>query len=183
MPKVKLRDLIKKKLNAQNKEELEEKSCKIAKRLFALGAFKRAKIVMFYVAKDGEVETRQMIAKAQGLGKRIVVPHINRKTKKMLACQLKNMHEELCRGPYGVHQPKENCKQTVGFKSIDLVVVPGIAFSQDGQRLGRGGGYFDRFLSRLDKKTFRVGLAFDFQIVKNIPSLSHDEPVDLVISA
>jgi 5-formyltetrahydrofolate cyclo-ligase len=63
------------------------------------------------------------------------------------------------------------------------VVVPGIAFSQDGQRLGRGGGYYDRFLKRLPKKSLKVGLAFNFQIVKNLPSLSHDVPVDIVLSA
>lgn len=174
---------MKRKLAAQSKEDRERKSLRIAGKFFSLKAFKKAKIVMFYLAKDGEVETRQMIAKAQALGKRIVVPHINRKTRKMLACQLKDMHEELCEGPYGIHQPKEDGKRTVGLDSINLVVVPGIAFSLDGQRLGRGGGYFDRFLSRLDKDIPLIGLAFDFQIVKEVPSLSHDEPVDIVISA
>jgi 5-formyltetrahydrofolate cyclo-ligase len=183
MPKERLRESIRKKLNLQSKEERLRKSLKIAKRLFALKEFKRAKVVMFYIAKDGEVETRQMISEAKALGKRIVVPHINRKTKKMLACQLKDMDKELCKGPYGLQQPKENCKRPLKLKSIDLVVVPGIAFSQDGQRLGRGGGYYDRFLKRLPKKSLKVGLAFNFQIVKNLPSLSHDVPVDIVLSA
>lgn len=183
MPKNKIREIIKKKLGLQTEEEREKKSEKIARKLFSLKEFKRAKVVMFFVSKDGEVQTKQMIAKAQALGKRIVVPHINHKTKKMLACQIKDMEQELCKGPYGIHQPREDCKRTVSLKSIDLVVVPGIAFSLKGQRLGRGGGYFDRFLKRIPMETFRVGLAFDFQVVEDIPSFSHDEPVDLVISA
>ena len=113
----------------------------------------------------------------------MVIPHINRKTKRMLACEAKDMNKELHHGPYGIRQPKEKSKKPVGLKSINLVIVPGIAFSHDGQRLGRGGGYFDRFLKKLPKKTLKVGLAFDFQIVKDIPFFPHDIPVDLVLSA
>ncbi|MFH1856876.1 MAG: 5-formyltetrahydrofolate cyclo-ligase [Candidatus Omnitrophota bacterium] len=183
MPKNRLREIIKKKLDSQSEEERQRKSEKIALKLYALKEFTKAGVVMFFVSKDGEVQTRQMICEAQALGKKIVIPHINRKENKMLACQLKDMDTELCKGPYGIHQVREDCKQTVGLKSIDLIIVPGIAFNKSGQRLGRGGGYFDRFLRGLSKKTFRVGLAFDFQIVQEIPSFSHDEPVDLVISA
>ena len=183
MPKNRLRQVVKKKLISQSEEERLRKSQKIARRLFALKKFKRAKVIMFYVAKDSEVETRRMIAKAQALGKRIVVPHISRRSKKMLTCELKNMEDELDHGPYGIHQPKEEYKRPVAVKSIDLAIVPGVAFTKDGHRLGRGGGYFDRFLSRLSKKVLKVGLAFDFQIVDALPSLSHDIPVDLVLSA
>ena len=183
MPKNRLREAIKKKLDLQSKEEGFRKSLKISKRLFALKEFKRAKVIMFYATKDGEVETRQMIEKAKILGKKVLIPHINQKTKRMLAYEVKDMDKELHIGPYGIQQPKRENKKPVGVKSIDLVVVPGIAFGQDGQRLGRGGGYFDRFLKKLPKKTLKVGLAFNFQIIKDIPLFSHDVPVDLVLSA
>lgn len=183
MPKNKLRDKIKEKLQLQSKEERLRKSLEISKKLFYLKEFKEAKAVMFYVSKDGEVETRQMIMKALASGKKIVVPHINRRNKEMQACQIEDISRELCPGPYGIHQPREDFKKPLGLESIDMVIVPGVAFSQDGQRLGRGGGYFDRFLRQLPKKVFRVGLAFNFQIVESIPSFSHDESVNVVLSA
>jgi len=183
MSKSRIREVIKKRLNSQSKEEGRRKSRVISRKLFALQAFKRAKVIMFYVSKDGEVETGQMMEKAQKKGKEIVIPHINRKTKKMLACQFRNRDEDLSKGPYGILQLRDGYKKAVRPESIDMIIVPGIAFSRDGRRLGRGGGYFDRFLGHVRKNTLKVGLAFDFQIIEDIPFLSHDKPVDLVISA
>ena len=69
-------------------------------------------------------------------------------------------------------------------KNIDLVVVPGIAFDRLGNRLGRGGGYFDRFLAKLKKRNIPMfGLAFKFQVLKQLPVLSHDIPVTKLIFA
>jgi 5-formyltetrahydrofolate cyclo-ligase len=66
---------------------------------------------------------------------------------------------------------------------LDVVVVPGLAFTPDGRRLGQGGGHFDRFLARLRADCVRIGVAFDEQLVADLPTSSHDIAVDVVITA
>jgi 5-formyltetrahydrofolate cyclo-ligase len=71
----------------------------------------------------------------------------------------------------------------VPLEDIDLIIVPGIAFDKKNVRLGRGHGYYDRFLCALPNKTRTVGLAFDFQVVEHLPQDSHDIPVWMTIAA
>ena len=71
----------------------------------------------------------------------------------------------------------------MSFKELDLVIVPGIAFDRHGRRLGRGKGYYDRFLRKIAKRTLTIGLAFDFQILPSIPATATDINVDHLIFA
>lgn len=183
MLKRKFRKEIRSRLVKQSNQQRLRKSRLIKKRLFNLAEFKRAKCVMFYIATDEEVETRFMILEAQKIGKRIAVPVILRKEKKIIASLIEDMEKELAPGPYGVLQPQSKHIRPIPHKSIDLVVVPGVAFDKEGRRLGRGGGYYDKFLARLPLGIPRIGLAFDFQVLKDLPVLSHDIPVTRVISA
>jgi 5-formyltetrahydrofolate cyclo-ligase len=65
---------------------------------------------------------------------------------------------------------------------IDLILVPGLAFTRDGQRLGRGGGFYDRFLAQLPARTLKIGVCFDLQLVESIPVEAHDRPVNAVVT-
>jgi 5-formyltetrahydrofolate cyclo-ligase len=85
------------------------------------------------------------------------------------------------KGPYGVVEPA--VKRPARIRDLSLVVVPGLAFDKKGNRLGRGKGYYDRFLSRLCADTPVFGLAFDSQILPSVPTLPHDISVTRVISA
>ena len=91
------------------------------------------------------------------------------------------LNERLIKGPYGVRQP--SARTGVSLSKLDVVVVPGVAFDRRGNRLGRGKGYYDRFLKKLPKKTHRIGLAFDFQILPAMPVSRHDLGVDKVLFA
>ncbi len=92
---------------------------------------------------------------------------------------LKNIRE-LAPGKWGIPEPV--MKIPVPSQKIDLVLVPGIAFDRRGNRLGRGGGYFDRFLSSIPQRIRKVALAYSFQIVERVPVTPQDVPVDEVIT-
>ncbi len=169
----------------EQKEELRlKKSLLIKEKLFSQREFLDALTVMFYISKNGEVDTTRMIQETLKSGKRTVVPVTLVKEKKIIPSELKDYALELDLGPYGILQPKPEFVREIRPEEIDLVLVPGVAFDQKGNRLGRGGGYFDRFL-----RIFRamgkplLGLAFDFQMLEKLPVLDHDIPVTRVITA
>lgn len=171
-------------LNIQKEAERLKRSRVIQKKLFALKEFKEAKNIMFFASFDGEVDTFRMIEEAIKLGKQVVLPAIVKKEKRIIPCKITDLEKELDIGPYGVKQPKLRKTQFVSPEDIDLVVVPGIAFDRAGNRLGRGEGYYDRFLKKLPNGIPIAGLAFSFQILKTIPSVRHiDIPVDKVVFA
>ena len=158
-------------------------SQKLAARLRRLPAYRTARWIMFYVATAGEVETRPMIRQALAEGKRVAVP-ITLTTSRMInPAELTQLGRGLVRGPYGIRQPDPRRARWVAPAALDLVVVPGLAFDVRGARLGRGGGYYDRFLARLPRRTSRVGLCFRCQRVRRLPRARHDQPVTTVLAA
>ncbi len=171
-------------LKNQKEEIRRQKSRLIQKRLFTTPAFQAAKTVMLYCSFDGEVETGEMIKQAKKMGKNVAVPVTVRTEKKIIPSLVNNIEEELTDGPYGIKQPKQERQHFVDNDRLDLVVVPGVAFDRCNNRLGRGEGYYDRFLKLLPSTTPTIGLAFDFQLVDALPELeAHDIPVSLVLTA
>ncbi|MFH1594718.1 MAG: 5-formyltetrahydrofolate cyclo-ligase [Candidatus Omnitrophota bacterium] len=168
------------KLYNQPKEEGLQKSSIIKKKLFSLAEFKIAKIVMLYVSMSTEVRTEEIIDEALGMGKRVVVPRCASRDK-IVPKEITDRRADLEISTYGIYEPLEN-RKNVKLDLIDLVVIPGVAFDEENMRLGRGKGYYDRFLEKLPGGTVTVGLAFDFQIVKDLPQDSHDKPVSQVIT-
>ena len=178
MTKQAVRSKILLELKNQEEENRKRKSSIIKNKLFRANVFKRAKIVMFYIAFKGEVETEEMIKEAQKSGKIVTVPVCKPHKLALEPCIL-DSHANLKRGPYGVKEPVE--ERCVPLSALQLVIVPGIAFDKKGNRLGRGKGYYDRLLQKLPKKIKSIGLAFDFQILLSVPSSTHDVAVGRVI--
>jgi 5-formyltetrahydrofolate cyclo-ligase len=87
----------------------------------------------------------------------------------------------LKKGPYGICEPV--VQRFVKREDLDLVIVPGVAFDRRGNRLGRGKGYYDRFLKKLPNEAISFGLAFDFQILPSLPATKTDVSVNKVIFA
>lgn len=114
---------------------------------------------------------------------RICSRHPAGRSPRMIASLVGDLTKELTLGPYEILQPKTRYIREIPVKKIDLVVVPGLAFDRQGRRLGRGGGYYDAFLAKVPARTPRIGLAFDFQVLKALPVLSHDISVTRIISA
>jgi len=179
LTKRKIRSKLLLRLKIQKEENRNQKSQQVKEKLFRTKVFKRAKTVMFYIAFDGEVDTQEMIKEAHKLGKRVVVP-ICHKDRTIRPCILKE-GARLKRGFYGISEPTD--KKFVSLRTIDLVLVPGVAFDKKGNRLGRGKGYYDRFLKRIPENRPTLGLAFDFQILPFVPATNLDVSVKKTICA
>lgn len=181
--KNKLRERILTLLRSQREEERSVKSLLILDKLFRKPEFCRARTILFYASLDGEVNTFEMIKRAQKVGKRIGLPYVVRDTRELIPVLVESMEKDLVRGPYGVQQPRRlDPAMRLSPEEIDLAIVPGVAFDRHNNRLGRGAGYYDRFLKRLPSDTPTIGLAFDFQIVNKLsPTEEHDMPVSCVL--
>ena len=152
-------------------------------KLFKRVEYKRADTILFYVSFDGEVDTFEMIKCSQNEGKKIVLPRVDTKRRELLLKLVTSFDCCLEVGPYGILEPKDQECQTIDQRDIDMVVVPGVAFDKSNNRIGRGGGYFDRFLKKLPMIVPKIGIAFDFQIFDQLPQIdTHDSPVSFVLS-
>lgn len=156
-------------------------SKKIYQRLIKTKEYNNAKTIMFYVSKDNEVETRFMIEGTIKRNKKICVPKTDRINYRLYPIMIKDIDKDLELGNFGLHEPRLDRRKMVPITKIDLIITPGIAFDRDGYRLGWGKGYYDRFLENTGRIP-KIGLAFDFQVVPQLPRDSHDIPVDMVIT-
>ncbi len=180
LTKQQIRSKILLKLKIQKEENREKKSNLIKEKLFKSTEFIKAKRVMFYIAFDGEVNTENMIKEARKLGKIVAVPVCAKGSTKIVPCLLSN-RARLKNGPYGVREPA--IKKPVRLDDSDLVIVPGVAFDRVGRRLGRGKGCYDSLLKELPCNIVSIGLAFDFQILPDIPATATDKNVNRVLFA
>ncbi len=163
-------------LEKQSCGEREEKSKLIMKRLLSVPEYKRAGTLLSYVSLDSEVSTREVISSAIAEKKMVLVPAVRGEC--LSLHEIKTL-EELKPGFMGIHEPKD-CSKPVPLGAVELAIVPGLAFDEDGNRLGRGRGMFDRLFKGAG--CFRIALAFDFQVLESIPSEPHDVPVELIIT-
>jgi 5-formyltetrahydrofolate cyclo-ligase len=170
-------------LRNQKEEDRIRKGLVILARLFALPEFQKAKTILFYASFDGEVDTFEMMKRSLQLRKKIALPTINLDEKKIIPMLVYNLEEDLIPGPYGIKQPRFAENRMLDLSDIDLSVVPGLAFDKNRHRLGRGAGYYDRFLARLPQDVPCVGLAYDFQFVERLPKEAHDIPLSRIISS
>ncbi len=180
--KEEVRKEIIRRLRSQDISLREEKSRRIQEKLLSSGDFKSSKTVMSYVSLPHEVDTRYFNEEALRRGKRVAVPYITGDRREIIASEL-TVGKNLEKGPFGIYIPKDGLARTVPLEEIDLVIVPAIAYDMKNMRLGRGKGYYDRFLAKEELTTSKtVGLAFRFQVVDSLPSNSNDRSVCRVIT-
>ena len=183
MTKGQLRTTFLRRLKQQKEDERRRRSEAIWRKVVRLTAFRRAKTVCCYVALPYEVQTWRMIEAMLSQGKRVVVPVVQRRTKRLQLSEVQDPATELARGAFGVWEPVPSAQRPVTVRDLDLVFVPGIVFDRRGHRVGLGHGYFDRFLARVPKATTTVGLAFRFQLLNRLPIAPHDHAVQHVLTA
>lgn len=178
-----LRKKMMKKIRSQKPFERRRKSRVIQRKIFSQKEFLGSRCVMLYVSKGtGEVDTGPIIKKALRMKKRVILPVTPVREKTIRPVCLKGLKHGLRKGLYGIFEPKGSGSRKVRISDIDLVIVPGVAFDRQNNRLGRGQGYYDRFLKSLPKDTPKIGLGFRFQLFKKIPAAKHDFSLTKVIT-
>lgn len=155
---------------------------RIVDRFYQSPLYKDSQWIMIYVSFGTEIKTHDLIKKMLSDGKNVVVPICEPATHTMILSQLRDFDEDLQAGHWGILEVKEDKIDRVSPETLDIVVMPGMAFTVKGERMGFGGGYYDRFLDTLPEKTQTVALIREDFIYDDIPTEPHDKSVDYVIT-
>lgn len=176
-----IRERMHKQRNSLSFEEVREKSKKIKDTLFSLSYIKESNKIMTYVSFKNEVSTIDIINELLKMGKEIIVPICDTKDYTLIPSRILSM-DELSVSYFGIMEPKEPFIRPVDPKDIDVILVPGLAFDRNRNRLGHGKGFYDRFLRGVKDDAIKIALAYDFQILDSIPAEDWDIPMDLIIT-
>lgn len=176
-----IRRVMLKRRREMSQEEIDEKSKRIAEVLLSLDFIQNSQTFMVYVNMPGEVRTERIIEDLLKAGKTVAVPVCIPKTVELLASEIKGL-DELMPGHYGILEPRKELIRPVDPKILEVIIVPGIAFDIRGNRIGHGKGYYDRFLRKVPPFAKKVGLAFEFQVMPNVPVCHFDVPMDMIIT-
>ena len=176
MTKEELRRLVRSQKRMYSAQQLQAMSAEAVARLMALPQMAAAKTVMLYYSLPDEVSTHELADRLVKRGKVVVLPVVTGPAEMEL--RRYRSADDLSMGAFGIMEPTG--EPFTSLAEIDLAVVPGMAFDTRGNRLGRGKGYYDRFLSQLPQAT-KVGLCFPFQKFPGVPTDENDVRMDLVI--
>jgi len=173
MLKDELRQEIRRRKRQFTPRQLEELSLPVVVRLSE--RVREARTIMAYYPLPDEVDIRRLLDELVADGKTVLLPKVTGDD----AMELRRYTcpDDLCEGAFHILEP--GGEPFTDYSSIDIILVPGVAFDASGRRLGRGRGYYDRFLSSHVCKL--IGVCFDFQKVAEVPADLYDVPVDEVI--
>ena len=159
-----------------------KKSQAIMACLFEFANFREARTILFYMNAGSEVATEAMIRKALEHEKFVALPWVDKTEGKIVPLKLDNFDGDVKPGYRGIREPiRQQCK-AIPVENIDLAIIPGVAFDERGGRIGHGTGFYDKFIPSLDVTTRKVALAFECQIVSQIPMEPHDRYIDIIIT-
>ena len=188
MDKRELRKEILARRNALSQQECQEKSKVIVAEVIELEMFKKSNKVLLYAPIRNEVETKEICCEAKWLQKEVYYPRVMGTEMKFYRVDETTEYEI---SKYGIREPKP--ESTVSFEPMQddviLVIMPGAVFDRDGNRIGYGGGYYDKFLSWLEAKVsyeqmYKIAVAYECQIVALgvIEKEEHDVIADCIIT-
>jgi 5-formyltetrahydrofolate cyclo-ligase len=178
--KRKIRSGIQKKRDSLSKSLRQEKSHLIASRFIGLRQYKMSSHILAYYPFRSEIDTRIIIREAIGQGKKIALPRVGKKGLELF--YINNLEKDLEPGSYDIMEPIPSRCESAELSRIDLVIVPGVGFDREHNRLGYGGGFYDRLLTAISGNVPRIALSFDLQIVDKIPVSEHDLKIDILIT-
>ena len=177
MDKKELRNKIREQKRAMTPQQIESASQKLVELFLATEQYRQAKTIYGYLPYNQEVRTVPLLEQALADGKKVAVPKIYGDEMRFIYLPDLNQVEK---GYSGIPEPIED--GPLGDDPTALVLMPGMAFDEEGHRIGYGGGFYDKFLANEpDHPT--IALCYDFQIVKELPTEDFDIPVDLVLWA
>lgn len=178
-----LRQRITRQLEQLDPEEIRRRSALVTRHLTRHPLWKQTDVVLCFLAMAYEINADDIVAQALADGKRVGVPRMH--GDEIVFYEIESLHDEWDMHPYGVREPRSHLPTCVHQEDDSrryLLVTPGLAFDRCGRRLGRGKGYYDRFLRHAGTNLTPVGVAFAFQVLDEIPVTERDMPVQAVVT-
>jgi len=160
--------------------ELRERSARACTKLTQTREYARSEFVMVFLSLPNEVDTTSLVLQAWRDGKRVLAPKVDWDQRRMLPIQINSLSDDLSESVLGIREPVDG--MPIPLANIDMVVVPGMGFDAKGNRLGRGRGFYDRFLAHRDWAGIACGLTLEIQVVDDLPVDEHDIKVHMLVT-
>jgi 5-formyltetrahydrofolate cyclo-ligase len=157
-------------------------SARINARLLELDSYRAAKTVLAYMSFGSEFDTRALIDHALAAGKTLVLPRVVRGSRAVALHVVTDLAHDLQPGVWGIPEPRADCPEISQVFDFKWILVPGLAFTPGGERLGYGAGFYDHLIARCTHQPLLVAAAFSTQVVDQIPCTAADQSVDLVVT-
>jgi 5-formyltetrahydrofolate cyclo-ligase len=157
-------------------------SRRVWERVAALPCYQHARVVLGYMAFDHEVLTDGLMQQTMASGKQLVLPMVLGDRQDMALYVIEDLGCDVAPGYRGILEPQPQRTRAVAPETLELALIPGVAFDLRGGRLGFGTGFYDRLLSRLPQGIPTVGLAFDFQVIPRLPFQPHDMLLEAIVT-
>lgn len=180
MNKKELRQHLRQIMASISPEELHERSLKACLRLTETPEYHRAEVLMVFLSLPAEVDTTSLVLHAWRDRKRVLAPKVSWEQRRMLPIEIGSLSDDVRESPLGLREPIQGVPFPV--TNIDLVIVPGMGFDTQGNRIGRGRGFYDRFLAHPDWRGTSCGLALEEQVAEHVPTEEQDKRVDMLVT-
>lgn len=168
--------------NNMTTNQVLEKSNKIIDKLTLSEEYKKSKTVFIYMDFKNEVNTMGLIKKMLDKNKNVVIPYTDIVNTIIIPVEIKDLDNDLKISPFGYLEPKIEKINEVEIDKIDLIIVPGVVFDKRLNRIGFGKGYYDRILKKKRQDAKAVAIAYEFQVLDEIPFEEHDIKMDMIIT-
>ena len=153
----------------------------IAAALTARADFQAAHTLLLTLSFGSEWDTSPLFDAASRYAKTVALPRVDPATHMLELCVVTDLRRDVAAGYRGIREPVAHCGR-IDASAIGWVLVPGVAFDLEGNRLGYGGGFYDRLLPSLSRAAARVAGAFELQLVERIPTAAHDLRIDAIVT-
>ncbi len=181
MQKSELRKEMRTVLGAISAEDRHKRSLDVCQLLAGTPEFRRAETIMLFLSMEQEVETSTLVLQAWKEGKTVALPRVRWEQRQIEPVAIKSLETSPNPAAQGLRDPVGGTP--ISLARIDLVALPGLAFDQRGYRLGRGKGFYDRFLAQKEFKGLRIALCFHEQILADLlPVEPHDVPMNMIVT-
>jgi 5-formyltetrahydrofolate cyclo-ligase len=175
------KDMLKLRKNMETRD-VSSFSNKIISAIMELPEFINSKNIMLYLSFNKEVNTYPLARWCLDNGKTVIAPYCIQSKREIVPYKITNLIDDLTKSTFGVMEPKQDTLEKVNIEDIDLIIVPGVVFDENCNRIGFGAGYYDRFLPKRLKTTPVIGIAYDYQIIDKVPIDEYDVPLDYIIT-
>jgi 5-formyltetrahydrofolate cyclo-ligase len=178
--KKELREQVRATLAEINPDEQAVRSARCTDLLVQTPEYGRSEVVMVFLSLPSEIDTTALVLRSWQDHKRVLAPRVSWEQRRMMPTEIRSLTRDLVESSMGLREPISGAPIPVSI--IDMVIVPGLAFDVQGNRLGRGRGFYDRFLAHPEFQGITCGFAFEEQFLQEVPSDPLDRPVSMLVT-